>query len=57
MRTAVAQILRRIARRLIKWSRRIAPPVTWSPFQADGSLDRDRLQAEGFVFVGAMVED
>lgn len=55
MRRKLAHLLRRVARVMIGWSRRLDPPIT--PFDKNGYLDRARLAREGFVFVGAMTED
>lgn len=37
--------------------RRDDQPAEWSPFNAEGFLDEDKLAAMGFLNVGAMIED
>lgn len=40
---------------LIDWAHSLLP-ATWTPFAADGTLDRERLAAEGWVFTGALAD-
>ena len=41
---------------LIDWAHSLLP-ATWTPFAADGTLDRERLAAEGFHPLGAIRDE